>query len=47
MNTSRMSFLLVLLIEVICAVAAYLKERLKRHMQGDHGFGFNDDSEFA
>lgn len=46
MNTSMMSFLLVLLIEGICAVAAYLKDRLMNHMQSNHAFGF-EQSEYA
>jgi hypothetical protein len=48
MNQPLMSFVLVLLIEVICAVASYLKDRLMRHMsQRDHGYDFCADTEYA
>jgi hypothetical protein len=47
MNTSLMSFLLVLLIDGICSVAAYLKDRLMRHMQGNHEYGFGHEPEYA
>jgi CHASE3 domain sensor protein len=35
MNQSVLSFLLVLLIESICAIVSYLKNRLMRHMMRD------------
>lgn len=44
MKKSAQSFLLVLLIEAICAVANYLKERLMRHMHQDqHGYGYDEN----
>lgn len=45
MNQAARSFLLVLLIESICAVAAFLKSYLMRHMQSDHEYGFGHESE--
>lgn len=50
MNSSLMSFLLVMLIEGICAVANYLKKRLMRHMhqrENNHGNAFDHDPDFA
>jgi len=46
MKQSALSFLLVLLIEAICAVVTYLKDRLMHHMYRDHG-GTDFDTEFA
>lgn len=46
MNQPIKSFLLVLLIEGICALASYLTEQLMRHMrERDHGF--NHENEYA
>lgn len=48
MNQPIKSFLLVLLIEGICALASYLTERLMRHMrERDHDYGFNHENEYA
>ena len=46
MNQSVLSFLLVLLIEAVCAVVSYLKDRLMRHMMQDQQ-GFDSEQEFA
>ena len=45
MNQSVVSFLLVLLIEGICAVAAHLKDRLMRHVHRGHDP--SDEQDFA
>jgi len=50
MNPSLISFLLVLLIEGMCAVASYLKDRLMHYMhqrENNHGSDFNYDPDFA
>ena len=49
MKQSAWSFLLVLLIEGICAVANYLKEKLMGHINrgNPYGFGSAPESEFA
>jgi len=46
MKESALSFALVLLVEAVCAVAKYLKDRLMRHMHREqHGYDF--DQAFA
>lgn len=51
MKQSILSFLLVLLIEGICAVVTYLKDKLMRNVNRGQpfgsGFGFDTDAEFA
>lgn len=49
MNQATRSFLLVLLIESIAAIATFLKRYLMRHMESDQQYGFSHDqvSEFA
>lgn len=46
MKQSVLSFLLVLLIEAVCAVASYLKNRLMQHLYRDQK-QFDPDPEFA
>jgi hypothetical protein len=44
MQEAIISFMLVMLIEAICALVAYLKSKLMGHMfgnDGDMGFGFD------
>lgn len=44
MKQSALSFLLVLAIEAVCAIATYLKERLMRNMhRDDHGFDYGPE----
>ena len=51
MKQSVLSFLLVLMIEAICAIAAFLKEKLMRNVNRgqpfDSSFGFGSDVDFA
>lgn len=46
MKQSALSFLLVLLIEAVCAIASYLKDRLMSQMQRDKP-GSEYEQEFA
>jgi len=51
MKESILSLLLILLIEGICAIVAYLKARLMRHVNRgqsfDSGYDFGSDAQFA
>lgn len=48
MQKPAISFLLILLIEAICALVTYLKNKLMRHIYGEgDDFGFDFRSDFA